>query len=154
MNPSSQACRVDNVRHVGIVVSDLSRALSFYVGALGMELGSGGEESGPELERILGIAGVRIWTQKLLSKKRDTRIELIEFLHPERISSPPKQIGSSGITHIAITVNDIDGLYRAMCAAGIEFVAPPELAASGVAKVAFCRDVDGNLLELIEDCPA
>ena len=142
--------RVAEIRHIGIVVSDLAASLAFYAGLLGLRLGNGGEESGKELDRIFGMPNVHLRTQKLLTDRGDARVELVELLEPTHVTGAARGLTDVGITHFAITVDDIELTYRELRSAGVTFVSAPERDASGFAKVAFCRDPDGNLIELIE----
>ena len=52
--------------------------------------------------------------------------------------------------HVAFTVEDIEGAYRRLSAAGIHFHAPPQLAPDGGAKVTYCRDPEGTIIELVQ----
>ena len=47
-------------------------------------------------------------------------------------------------------MTDLDGLYEKAVAAGIRFNTAPALAAGGKAKVTYCRDPEGVILELVE----
>ena len=148
-----QGGRVDDIRHIGVVVSDMEASLDFYTRFFGLKLGNNSEESGSELERILGIPNVRLRSQKLLTDIGDTRLELVEFFEPRPSQGSPRGATNVGITHFAITVHGIDRIHQEMNGAGIFFVSPPQMEKTGFAKIAFCRDPDGNLIELIEVQP-
>ncbi len=55
-----------------------------------------------------------------------------------------------GFTLIAFTVDDLDREYERLRAAGVAFNARPQTSPDGYAKVTFCRDPEGNLIELVE----
>ncbi|MBI3088771.1 MAG: VOC family protein, partial [Candidatus Colwellbacteria bacterium] len=55
-----------------------------------------------------------------------------------------------GCTHVAFTVANLDKEYKRLTEAGIVFNSPPQLPPDGYAKVAFCKDPDGTLIELVE----
>ena len=142
--------RVADIRHIGIVVSDLATSLVFYTRFLGLQFGNHSEESGPEMDQILGIPNVRLRTQKLVTDTGGSRLELVEFFEPKPVKGPALDLTHVGVTHFAVTVYDIEMIYNEMLKAGVRFISPPQVEATGFAKVMFCRDPDGNLIELIE----
>lgn len=142
--------RVANIRHIGIAVSDMEASLTFYTRFFGLRLGNSSMESGVKLDQILGIPNVRLRIQKLLTDTGDSRLELVEFLEPKHVKDVALDLTDVGITHFAITVYDIELIYKEMLKAGVPFIAHPQIEATGFAKIMFCRDPDGNLIELIE----
>lgn len=142
------------VRHAGIVVRDLERALAFYCGRLGFMVANRALEEGPFIATLLGLPGVRVETAKLSLPDGEAQLELLFFHHPPGLeASPPAVFHRFGPTHIALRVTDISRLYQSLTAAGIRFLAPPALAPGGRATVAFCFDPEGNPLELVEPHP-
>ena len=141
---------VETVRHCGIVVSDMERSLSFYRDLLGLKVVRGMEESGEYIDNMLSLRDVRVSTVKMSAPDGPSLIELLEF-HSHPAESPTKtKAYSVGPTHVAFTVDDLDATYRRLLDAGVRFNAPPQLSPDGYAKVTFCRDPDGTLLELVE----
>ena len=55
-----------------------------------------------------------------------------------------------GITHFALTVENLQTVYDLMVEKGINFISQPEVNDSNTAIVAFCRDYEGNFIELVE----
>lgn len=55
-----------------------------------------------------------------------------------------------GITHIAFTVRDVEGVYNKLIARGIKFNSPPQISPNGYVKIVFCKAPEGSFLELIE----
>ena len=51
---------------------------------------------------------------------------------------------------MALRVDDIDALHEKLKAAGIRFHALPAVSLNGGAKVTYCRDPEGVLVELVE----
>jgi catechol 2,3-dioxygenase-like lactoylglutathione lyase family enzyme len=140
------------IRHIGIVVNDLERALSFYRDLLGMTVVRKMDESGDFIDKLLGLVNASVTTVKLSLGPSPTLIELLHFKSPARPveSACTKKVFTPGLSHIAFTVPDVDLLYRRLSEAGIVFNAPPELSVDGGAKVAYCRDPEGNFLELVQ----
>ena len=61
------------------------------------------------------------------------------------------QIFNKGCAHIAFTVSDIDGMYERLKKEGLSFNSPPLLSRDNEHRVCFCRDPEGNYMELVED---
>ncbi len=136
------------VRHVGIVVSDMEESLRFYRDLIGLQDAQVVAETGAFLDGLLGMTNAKIRTAKLAGSDSPTQIELLAFDSPEETTATP--LNAIGPTHIALTVNDLDDLYRRLIEQGVAFNAPPALSPDGGAKVAFCRDPDGTFVELVE----
>ena len=54
-----------------------------------------------------------------------------------------------GITHLCLQVEDIDGEYERLKAAGMTFHCAPQKAGKGL-RATYGRDPDGNVVELLE----
>jgi catechol 2,3-dioxygenase-like lactoylglutathione lyase family enzyme len=134
---------------VGIVVLDLDRALAFYRDLLGLAVVREMDEGGAYMERVTGLPGVSVRTVKLAAPGGGM-VELLRFAsHPE----PPgaaRSAATPGCSHVAFTVADLDATYRRLQAAGVRFHAPPQVSPDGGAKVTYCRDPEGSIVELVE----
>ncbi|MBF0380659.1 MAG: VOC family protein [Magnetococcales bacterium] len=140
---------ISAIRHSGIVVADLNAALTFWCDLLGFKMNRKMEESGSHIDAMLGLKNVKLTTVKLAAADGN----LIELLHYH--SHPDKQswsgrINSTGLTHIALTVTDIDLLFSKLDKAGFFFNSPPQLSPDGSVKVAFCNGPEGLILEFVE----
>lgn len=140
---------VTNVRHTGIVVSNLETSLPFYRDLLELTVWWDQIEEGPSVEAITGIRGARIHTVKLKAPD-GVSIELLQYLNTPHPVPPLSSANSVGCSHVALQVKDLDGLYERSTAQGIRFHAPPLIVSEGKAKVTYCRDPEGVLLELVE----
>lgn len=138
------------VRHAGIVVHDLEVMLAFYCGALGLTQVSRADETGPFIESLLALPGARLTTVKLRGDNGPTLVELLKFHTPDEPERRSLSVNTPGPTHVAFTVDDLESLYARLATTGIRFNAPPLPSADGRAKVAYCRDPEGNYLELVE----
>ncbi len=137
-----------DIRHVGIVVSNMAVSLNFYRDVIGLRDAPINHENGEFLDALLGMAAAKVSTVKLSGTKGSTLLELLCFETPMATATTP--LNAIGPTHVALTVPDLDELYARITAAGFEFNAPPRVSPDGGAKVAFCRDPDGTFLELVE----
>ncbi len=138
-----------NVRHTGIVVAQLERALEFYC-ALGFDVFSRDIEKGPFIEQVTGIKGAIVEWVKLKSKDG----YLLELLNYNNESSViPKELSPSnqmGISHIAYTVKDINQACELIVSLGGTLVNAPAQAPNNQVKVAYCYDLEGVLMEIVE----
>ena len=142
--------QVIGVRHLGIVVKDLNRAMWFYKELLGLELQRRMVENGPCIDTVLALGGVEVETVKLRAKEGITQIELVSFRsHPVSLLENVRTL-IAGPTHVAFTVDDLDKLYVDMSSAGIEFNCPPQVSPDGKVLLTYCKDPDGTLVELVE----
>ena len=140
---------VQSIRHTRIVVSDMERSLRFYRDLLGMEIWADFNDESQYVQNVTGVPGAQIWMIKL--KARDgVSIELLQYLsHPQKMP-PPRQACDVGVNHVALQVDDLDNLHAKLAAEGIQFNAPPTVSSEGFAKVTYCRDPEGVLVELVE----
>ena len=140
---------VTGIRHTGIVVSDMQASLRFYRDLLGLEVWADFEDNSSTVEKVVGVPGAHIWMIKL--KAADgVSIELLQYLsHPQPVPART-QACDVGCNHVALQVDDLDALHEKLVAEEIEFNVAPVVSAEGVAKVTYCRDPEGVLLELVE----
>jgi catechol 2,3-dioxygenase-like lactoylglutathione lyase family enzyme len=98
---------------------------------------------------MMGLHDVRVTTAKLAASDGNL-IELLQFhSHPDR----PQWDGapySTGFTHIALTVDDLDALVGKLVPFGVTFPAPPQYSPDGGVKVIYAKGPEGVLLELVE----
>lgn len=132
------------LRHAGIVVRDLDRSLAFWRDWLGFQVESTVLETGPFVERLMGLPGVAVDVWKLRGTGGG-QIELLRFHAPEAVANGDRTLTTVGLTHVAVTVESLDALSLD------PFVKDRiRLNAEGTARVVFCTDPDGTLVELVE----
>ncbi len=119
---------ITTIHHASMMVQDTEQALAFYIGILGLQQ----DMSRPDL----GYPGA--WL-----KVGDAQIHLLELPNPDAITGRPEHGGRD--RHLALSVTNLGLLQASLEQAGIAF----SLSKSG-RKALFCRDVDGNALEFIE----
>jgi len=140
---------ITQIRHTGLVVANLDAALHFWCDLLGFTVAQQMDESGLHIDAMMGLKDVRLTTSKLTAPEGGM-IELLYFhSHPDRSawSGTPH---STGFTHIAMTVKDIDNFCETLQKEGVIFFAPPQSSPDGKVKVTYCRGPEGVLLELVE----
>jgi len=133
---SEPAIRFD---HVAITVSDMERSVAFYRDLLGLE--------------VAGQLLLRDNTFKIVYlRSGDAKVELFEFrgIEAETAVGLPDTVG--GFKHLALQTDDVDAVAARLKTAGVTFTVEPKDASGGV-RLAFFRDPDGNLLELVSGLP-
>lgn len=141
---------IKNVRHLGIVVSDIGRALHFYQDLLGFKIVNINNESGEYIDNLLSLPNTCVTTIKLSASDNETLIELLDFKSHNDYTAKERHIYSVGASHVAFTVDNLDALYHRLLEAGVRFNASPQLSPDGHVKVTFCYDPDGTPVELVE----
>ncbi|MDP9256574.1 MAG: VOC family protein [Actinomycetota bacterium] len=143
---------VRGIDHAGITVASLKEALRFYRDLLGLRVIDEGEDSGPELDAITGLSGVRIRYAEL-ELGAGQLLEVIEFRPPEgrRLAQDPRDAGAA---HLALRVGDVDALYARLVAAGLTVPGQPTtITAPGSwngARCVYVEDPDGRTVELVQ----
>ena len=141
---------ITQIRHIGVVVEDLDTAFEFYRDALGFKVEKSMDEKGSFIETILGLKGVELTTVKM-SAPDGNLIELLCYkTHRMEAEKPERRIFDPGISHIALTVDNLESDYERIKLAGARFFSIPQTNLEGTAKVAFCEDPWGNILELVQ----
>jgi len=130
---SSSANRKDTplvraIDHCSLIVADTGKALEFYQGVLGLEVDDSRSD--------LGYPGA--WLQV-----GEAQIHLLEVPNPDSVENRPAHGGRDH--HVALQVSSLAELIDRLERAGIAYT----LSKSGRAAL-FCRDFDGNAVELVE----
>ena len=137
------------IRHTGLVVADLERALHFWRDILGFTIIKRMDESGPHVDGVLGLSDVDLTTVKL-SAPDGNLIELLRFHSHHDQATWRGSPYSTGFTHIALTVENLDEFVNKLKEFGVEFAGTPQIGPDRYAKVIYARGPEGILLELVE----
>ena len=119
---------VKAIDHCSLIVADTGKALEFYMGILGLET----DDSRPDL----GYPGA--WLQMA-----NGQIHLLELPNPDSVDNRPDHGGRD--RHLALQVSDLAIIIQRLEKADIDY----SKSKSGRAAL-FCRDFDGNAIELVE----
>jgi len=139
---------VKGMNHVGISIRNLEKAIEFYTKMFDMQVLANFSFSGPQYSRVMGLdnpAG-----RMAVVRKGGLTLELFAYAHPTAAQKDPSySVGDHGISHFGIDVEDIEGTYERLLAAGVRFHCPVTTFPSGM-KATYGRDLDGNVFELLE----
>lgn len=137
------------LRHVGIVVSDLSQAIKIYKDYLGCELvAEYPHVSGDYLSQLVGLSDAQVKIA-ILRTQDNNRLELLEYQQPAGDKHIP-QANTIGLSHFAMTVADIQQLYDEGFDYEVEFISPPLKSPDGLVKVAYVILMQEHIVELVE----
>lgn len=143
---------ISGFRHTGLVVQNLDESVMFWCKTMGFSLHKRTEESGDLIDAVMELADVRVTTVKLTSPD-GTLLELLRFgSHPGE-DNWNGSTTSTGLTHLAFTVTNLDDMYRKLQSEGVRFHTPPTVSADGSVKMSYCRGPEGLILELVEVLP-
>ena len=138
------------LRHIGIVVSSLEKALELYKDYLGCELVSEYSDLSGEFQAALvGIEDVRM-DVAILRTQDNNRIELLEYKNCPGKKKELVLSNDIGASHFALTVENIDNLYKSRKNFGVSFISEPLLSPDGYVKVAYAVLMDECIVELVE----
>jgi glyoxylase I family protein len=117
-----------SIHHVSLVVADTQKAVTFYTQVLGLSLCEGRPE--------LGFPGAWLGIG-------EQQIHLLEVVNPDPVENRPEHGGRD--RHLAMSVDNLDEIEQLLLDRGIAV----SRSKSGRAAL-FCRDPDGNGVELIQ----
>lgn len=141
---------IRNTRHTGLVVRDLERSIAFYQ-ALGLMVWERKIETGQFIDTVVGIPNVKLEWAKLRTPD-GSLVELLQYhSHPECRPVEAAPSYRLGCSHIAFTVDDLPATCDLIGRLGGSTVNPPVEAPGGKVRVAYCHDLDGILMELVEE---
>ncbi len=138
---------ITGAHHVAITVSDLDKSLDFYVRLLGLQYIQTILISDKVAYKLFGLAGVKVRAAHLFVGWRD----LVELYHFEGVKrkSGGADLESPGTQYLSLKVHDLETLGAKLELEGVEFIREPSRLPTGE-RVAFIRDPDGAILQLIE----
>lgn len=132
--------------HVGIVVTDLDEAVSFYRDTLGFDVIEEFTLDGSGIATAIDVADAT--GEFVHLDAGGTRVELIEY-DPAGDDARADAINQIGATHLGFQVEDIDAFYEEL-PADAEPVSEPQQIQLGI-EILFFRDPDGNFIEVVEE---
>ena len=131
--------------HADLVVADLERALGFYVGLLGGTVAD---------DAVLEGAVPAFYSAGRAARMRLVMIRLAPFgAMLELMAFDPPLPTVAGGVHVSLLIDDLAATRARLAAARVALVSEVmtvDLPRLGAAQIAFVRDPDGYLVELVE----
>lgn len=141
--------KVQHIDHIGIVVNNFDAAKDFFV-SFGFTVENEQDIEGELLDKVMGMEGCKSHVAFLVSPGEQIKLELTKFIRPENIMhSEPSQMNTVGIEHIAMWVDDLDGIIASVKDKGYEMITDIENH-EDMLKVCYFRGPDGIIMELAE----
>ena len=137
------------MRHIGLTINNEKKMLNFFIKTLGFKKFKYANEDGAFMNKIHNLKNVKLKTYKLKSKNNEI-VELLKFKSHKDKKNWKGQVYSTGLTHIAFTVHNLDKTYKSLKRKGVKFKSKPQDSPDGYARVAFCSGPENLMLELVE----
>jgi catechol 2,3-dioxygenase-like lactoylglutathione lyase family enzyme len=140
---------IKRMDHVSIVVENLPAAIEFFE-VLGLELGDEGSVEGSEVDRIVGLEGVRSDLVFVKTPDGHGQIELVKFNSPALQGGDPEAPANTpGLRHLCFAVDDLDAVLADVQAKGAELVGEVVTYRNSY-KLCYLRGPEGIIVELAE----
>jgi len=141
-----------NLRHIGIASENTAAAAKFWTEAFGFEEYWNKNEPSPYISKLLGFDASGLRTVKLESPSGDV-LELLDFSSVKGL--PPTVDGNRlmlpGITHIALTVPDLDEVSARLEELGCQPINSIQHAPNSGVRVLYLEAPDSVYLEVVQD---
>ena len=140
---------IKSVRHTGVVVRDLEKAANFYR-ALGFIDSNQAIEEGKFIDQVTGLINTKLEWIKLKAPD-GYLLELLQYhSHLESEKVTMQKSNKLGCSHMAFSVDNIEKTCEIIKRMGGSIVNPPALTDDNKVKVAYCHDIEGVLMEIVE----
>jgi catechol 2,3-dioxygenase-like lactoylglutathione lyase family enzyme len=135
---------------VGIVVNDLEKNKDFWINTMGLKLHIEALEESPYIDELLDIKDPALKTVKFIDSKGFI-IELLKFENYQVGNSWSGDLKTTGLTHIALTVDNLDELVKVLIKNDYQTLSDIKVSPNGKVKVVFVKGPEGLMLELVEE---
>jgi catechol 2,3-dioxygenase-like lactoylglutathione lyase family enzyme len=135
---------------VGIVVNDLEKTKDFWINTLGFKLHIKAKEESPYIDELLAIKDPRLTTVKLIDSNGFI-IELLKFENYQVDNSWSGDLKTTGLTHIALTVDNLDELADRLKKENYQTLSKIKISPNKKVKVLFVRGPEAIMLELVQE---
>jgi len=137
-----------NYRHTGVVAKNIKKSLFFYKNLLNLKLIKKTIENKKIIQKLLNIKISKLTTYKL--GYNNSKI-IIEILHFNKTNKNEKIfLNTEGITHISLTVKNLNAIYNKLIKNKVKFISEPILSENKKFKLCFCKTPEGCYLELVQ----
>ena len=135
---------------MGIVVNNLDKTRDFWINTLGFKLHIEAKEESPYIDELLAIKDPMLTTVKLIDSKGFI-IELLKFENYQVENSWSGDLKTTGLTHIALTVDNLDELVDNLKMQNYQPLSEIKISPNKKVKVAFVKGPEAIMLELVQE---
>jgi catechol 2,3-dioxygenase-like lactoylglutathione lyase family enzyme len=132
------------------VVDDLEKTRDFWINILGFKLHTETKEESPYIDELVATKDPALTTVKLIDSKGFI-IELLKFDNYEVVNSWSGDLKTTGLTHIALTVDNLDKLVDILRKLDYQTLSDIKTSPNKKVKVVFVRGPEGIMLELVQE---
>ena len=132
------------------MVNDLEKNRDFWVNTMCFKLHIEALEVSPYIDELIDIKDPSLKTVKLIDSKGFI-IELLKFENYQVENSWSGDLKTTGLTHIALTVDNLDELVDRLVKDNYQTVSEIKVSPNGKVKVVFVKGLEGLMLELVEE---
>lgn len=122
---------VTGIEHFAIAAKNTEALANFYVNTLGFSVAYRNAKTPPTFFIKPAQAGA-----------------MIEIVPANEKPASRREMFDAGLVHVALSVSNLDATMKELAAKGIAFEG--DIKVSGDVKAVFFRDIEGNILHLIE----
>ena len=135
---------------MGIVVNNLEKTRDFWINTLGFKLHIEAKEQSPYIDELLAVKDPRLTTVKLIDSNGFI-IELLKFEKYQVENSWSGDLKTTGLTHIALTVENLDGLVDNLKKQNYKPLSDIKISPNKKVKVVFVKGPEAIMLELVQE---
>ena len=132
------------------MVNDLDKTRDFWINTLGFKLHIEAKEESPYIDELLAIKNPRLTTVKLIDSNGFI-IELLKFENHQVENTWSGDLKTTGLTHIALTVDNLDVLVDRLSRQIYQTVSEIKMSPNKKVKVVFVKGPEGIMLELVQE---
>ena len=132
------------------MVHDLEKTKDFWINTLGFKLHIEAKEESPYIDELLAIKDPALTTVKLIDSKGFI-IELLKFENYQVENSWAGDLKTTGVTHIALTVDNLDQLLESLGKQNYQTLSEIKISPNKKVKVVFVKGPEAIMLELVEE---
>jgi catechol 2,3-dioxygenase-like lactoylglutathione lyase family enzyme len=132
------------------VVHDLEKTKDFWINTLGFKLHIEAKEESPYIDELLAIKDPSLTTVKIIDSNGFI-IELLKFENYQVENSWSGDLKTTGVTHIALTVDNLDQLLESLWKQNYQTLSEIKISPNKKVKVVFVKGPEAIMLELVEE---
>ena len=132
------------------MVHNLGEAVHFWGKLIGFELHVDAIEKSPYIDELIGISNPNLRTVKF-KDRNNFIIELLEFSNFKTKNKWSGDLKTTGLTHIALTVENIETIFARLKENGYKSTSQIIDSPDGKVKVVFVEGPEGLMIELVQE---